>query len=226
MAKNYIDHLVRDGVNYPFLDRSKNLLNNPFFTVNQRGGTTWTESAGTNTYCVDRWKFVRGTVKKLSNGVNGVNFIAQSENYNRFLQIVDYTPALGETLTATMKCKVNSLTRGDNDGVRFAIGLGGNLTNVPNSWKQITETGEQELSFTFTATSAIAGKNNLAISVYVKPDSSVNIDIYAMKLERGAVSTLQYDYPENNEIELIKCATSTIEPADTYANKHLVFESN
>lgn len=162
-----------------------NLLDNPFFTVRQRGSGAFTSG-----YTVDRWKISGGnpTITPLTG--YGVT-LSQTTN-TAFEQLID--PALmsfcnGKTLTLSVYTSAGIFTGTGTlntsvsaYSIRFLLGTTGFRAGLYNSGT----------SYWF------ARIDNPSAGTY-------SVDIYAMKLELGSVSTLVNDTPPNYAEELAKC---------------------
>lgn len=166
-----------------------NLLDNAWFTVNQRGQSSYTTSIGTHIYTVDRWKTYSLSVDVIDNGVtltnvenNYVNFYSQQENYvlNKLLR---------KTLTLSVML---------SDGTIYS----GNITINNRSTEYILTDYRAYTSDTF-AIGILEDKGSWQIYVAVSPNKSVSIR--AVKLEIGSISTLSMDSAPNYAEELLKC---------------------
>ena len=226
MAYNSIDKMSKKNVNYWFADHAsshRNLFDNPFFTINSRGIDSTgvaTLTGSTNVFCLDRWKFVRGTVKVTDGVVNYSTTV--NEQFKRFCQGIQVKPNPGDELTVTFHGKINSIsgswyisTFGSSSGTNYQTS---NIVELPD------ETGEFWIEKTFNVPSAYDDSVPFGVGIYSGDASStIDIDIYSAKLERGNYSTLSMDYPPDYYTELIKCKTAAVESGDTEANKTIAF---
>lgn len=226
MANNSIDRIPRDNVNYWLVDHAakhRNLLDNPFFTVNSReiDSETGVTASGTNVFCLDRWKVNRGTVKTLATG--GVSYVnTDAGQYKRFFQSISTRPSARDELTITVHCKVNSIsgswyfsTFGADEGMNYQTS---NIIAIPST------AGEYWIEKTFYVLSGYTGLNAFGVGVYNNvAGNTIDIEIYCIKVERGNYSTLKMDYPPNYYDEVIKCKTATVDANDTEANKTILF---
>lgn len=165
---------------------NRNLLDNPFFTVNQRGATS---ASGTGAfthkkYRMDRWFTTYSLFPNTGSWdlTDGVLTIDNSGTTNRglFCQRVENHAWLnGKQVTAS---------------VLFADGTikSGTITRVDNRGQNLGISG---MSCEFSA------ENNLLVG----PSSGGTIAIKAVKLELGSYSTLANDAPPNYAEELTKC---------------------
>lgn len=158
-----------------------NLLDNPFYTINQCSFSSMAD--GTSGYTVDRWKKgTRGSASKLTNGVR----LSTSSTELWFTQVLPsdlVTALVGETVTLSVKCANLS-------GTWRLGGLGNNTRGNPT---------EGIFSVTFTVSSASNTEINISTT------STGSIDVLAVKLEKGTVSTLANDVPPDSGTELLKC---------------------
>lgn len=168
---------------------NENLIANPFFAVNQFGETSYGDS---DSRCVDLWKKINGNVSDCSlTGEAGINFKTK-ENTADFKRIQQKLICgrngfqEGETYTLSMVACVNSVL----GTVSFGLADG----NASRYSKVIsTASGEWELlTYTFTLGAYIAAPTVRIIASNSR-SASIDIDINAIKLERGSVSTLLND---------------------------------
>lgn len=162
-----------------------NLLQNPFFSVNQRGQSSY----ASNGYTVDRWRTTNsnGTVTVNSNGVT----LAANSNGNAFL--VQYTSDGYEgvyTYSAYIKgsgAGYIAVTNADRSTVLSSK----SFDNVGSNWTLI--------SGTFTTSGTAIG------TFTIRANSGTSIDIKSVKLEYGSCSTLANDATPDYWEELAKC---------------------
>lgn len=157
-----------------------NLLDNPWFTVNQRGLTTVTAS---NVYFVDRWKtYINSVVSQsysLSNGVITIdNTSSNSSVYFTQKAETSVLDALAnKTVTASVMLSDGTILSGTRT-YRSGSYISNDTINVYSSSSEI-------------------------IAIEVRAGKSVSIK--AVKLELGTVSTLSLDTAPNYATELLKC---------------------
>lgn len=159
---------------------NRNLLDNPWFTVNQRNFSSWDNTYGTMS--VDRWILSyssEGVTASFANGVmtfqsktgTGDGYIVQKfENPGDFVG-KQYTLSV---LMDDWSVKSGTITR--TSGIQWAY-----------------DDGSLRIGFESGGTFAVA-----AVGTYVAK-------IRAAKLELGSVSTLANDFPPNYAEELAKC---------------------
>lgn len=177
-----IDEVVAESAGKDQIS-NRNLLDNPFFTVNQRGETSY---AGSNKYTFDRWKLISAGGSEsaasvsISDGV--VTLDPDEDEYVLIAQAFEdylYNSIAGKVLTMSVLLSDDSIVTGtatftDKDtSVEFGTGTG---------YAFGFYTGQ---GFRVVATSDLA--------------------IKAVKLEIGSVSTLEMDVAPNYADELSKC---------------------
>lgn len=173
---------VDDAVDYALYNSNRNLLDNPWFTVNQRGFSSNTVSAAT--LCVDRWYIAR-CIASLSGNV--ISMTVSSGSANAYLaQHIDKTfinSLVGQTVTlsAIIDGTLRTLTgvvksNGDFNGV-VATGI------------------------TFALENHIAGYGEFV--VYISDTATHTIS--RVKLELGSYSTLANDVPPKKRSALADC---------------------
>lgn len=173
---------------------NRNLLDNPWFTVNQRSfsSASGDGTSAYSTFTVDRWKFIvnenrAGSIQLNNDGTitvtstSAVVYFAQEierDNFSKFLDGKELTLSVmlsdGTILSGTKKLTLNSsasinIITTDDWGARL---------------------------FSNSAT-----RIQVAIDIY----SSKSVTIKAVKLELGSVSTLAQDTAPNYQQELAKC---------------------
>ena len=172
-----------------------NLLDNLFFTINQRGFTSATATTST-VYCVDRWTLFAGgagagTLTKNADGTLTINNSSGTTNMYMRQPLLDLG-LTGKTVT------ISAMT---SDGtVYHATGV----VPAQNTSYQVvavaTITSTCEVGFTVAPTTL--SYPNL---VQISSNAGANVTLKAVKLELGTVSTLANDTPPNYADELAKC---------------------
>lgn len=168
---------------------NRNLLDNPFFTVNQRNFTSSTET--NNIYSVDRWYIARGTgtISKTSNGIT-INGVGASRE-TTFQQMIDCGDLTGRTVTLSvndggtirqMAGEVPARTASNNIFIRFTLRDGVS-------------------AFLY----AMATSSAYAYMLQFQVNAGYTLDLRAAKIELGSYSTLANDVPPNYGEELKKC---------------------
>lgn len=158
---------------------NRNLLDNPWFTVNQRGNTSGNFTATTK---IDRWRTSYATSYNGTWTLNdGILTITADSSYAYFVQrFEDYSFMSGKTLTASLMLSDGTIVSGT----------------------AVRTTGRNDLI-------SVAGKYGVYIAtsgeftIQVNPNQTLAIK--AAKLEYGSVSTLANDAPPCYAEELAKC---------------------
>lgn len=175
--------------NTDVINSNRNLLDNPWFTVNQRN---FTSSTGVNNiYSVDRWYIARGTgtISKTSNGIT-INGVGASRE-TTFQQMIDCGDLTGRTVTVSV-----------NDGgtIRQITGTVPARTTSNNIFIRFTlRDGVSAFLYAMATSSAYA------YMLQFQVNAGYTIDIRAVKLELGSYSTLANDVPPDYGEELAKC---------------------
>lgn len=171
-----------------------NILDNPWFTVNQRGQSTYSITGATGSFTLDRWKMGSWASKTSTMNIDsdgivfpaGVNYLRQTlENDLR-------TRLEGRTVTLSIDYE-SSVASGQ-------FGL-----VVDNAWDSTTvislKSGHNVDSKTFTFPSSTTS----VMAWLYAPENNTNLKIHSVKLETGSFSTLAADAPPNYQQELAKC---------------------
>ena len=161
----------------------ENLLDNPWFTVNQRGQSSYTDP-GNGKYTVDRWKIYNyNTLTVSSNGVSSIGLFQYFEEDR-------VKPLLGKTVTLSILFQ---------DGrIRYSSG------QLPNAFPSVdtvyikTNIGDNTWIYITLTSSKL-------LQVQIRNWSNQVIDVRAVKLEFGSISTLSMDTAPNYATELLKC---------------------
>lgn len=158
---------------------NENLLDNPWFTVNQRGATGGTIVA--HTPIVDRWKVDLGTGSPTwaltSSGIT-LNPATNSYAYI-YQQLADGSALVGKQLTVSVKLS--------------------NGTVLSTSFTRTSETNQ------FETKDNVRMGINASDRVAIYAMDGVSKTIRAVKLELGTVSTLALDVAPDYTTELLKC---------------------
>ncbi len=180
---------VDDAVDYALANSNRNLLDNPFFTVNQRN---FTSSTGVNNiYSVDRWYIARGTgtISKTNNGIT-INGVGASRE-TTFQQMIDCGDLTGRTV---------ALSVNDGGTIRQITGIVPARTTSNNIFIRFTlRDGVSAFLYAMAASSAYA------YMLQFQVNAGYTIDLRAVKLELGSYSTLANDVPPYYGEELRKC---------------------
>lgn len=155
-----------------------NLLDNPFFQVNQRSFTSGDFGTGSNGFTVDRWRCHRSIIT-----VNADGSITFKPNLNSF--------GLNQAIE----------TRKMEQGRTYT--LSANIGGVIYSWS-FEWTGQATYSPYIYNSARFYIQTGSAFDMYLVTNSE-EITVYSMKLELGSVSTLANDTPPDYGTELAKC---------------------
>ncbi|MBQ0079704.1 MAG: hypothetical protein KBS66_07445 [Eubacterium sp.] len=162
-----------------------NLLDNPWFTINQRGQSVYT----TDGYCYDRWALDSASVGS-GGSVGGITLLARGDGYCGIRQKLDsLSNFIGAEMTFSVldsSHHVHSMT-----------------FTCPNN-------GDPRVDRTFTLTNGVTWRfsiqaNNGIWDLQIKNNTKNSSVFIAMKLELGSVSTLENDSAPNYAEELLKC---------------------
>ena len=162
-----------------------NLLDNPWFTVNQKGFTSG--SAAQNSTPIDRWQ-VRFNATVLALTPNGLNITNSTDNHG-IAQLLDIPTDYTTTFTFSMLL---------SDGTIYT---------KTGTFQTDTSGQTQVISSPFSVYMGLWTINGkLAPAIYLSGNSSTeSFTITALKLEVGTVSTLALDSAPNYATELMKC---------------------
>lgn len=163
-----------------------NLLDNPFFTVRQRGNGPFSSS-----YSADRW-FAAGGGLQVTLGDGGATLVFSS-TYRELRQYIE-NPTYYANGTYTMSVKVTGYTSSGEIRMQVHDGAGTSIA-------QFTFSGNGIHTYTFTT-----GANGIGrLGLYNILNASATMTVEAVKLERGSVSTLANDVPPELITERSKC---------------------
>ena len=226
-TKSEIDVLLDDKANVTAIT-NPNLLDNPWFTVNQRGFTTGTEA--TKMYTVDRW-FINNSKATFSNGIIEVELGSGGGNIRpRFSQFTEHSIKTGQKYTLTVIAKVN--VESGNDAPNLVLTKSdGSYYGSKYGYLQLHETGNnyETFSYSFAPTEDV---DNCGVAIISSVTTSVKqstVSIKTIKLELGSVSTLAMDTAPNYQQELAKCQryfqkfTGDFNSAYAYTTNYLFF---
>ena len=210
------------NVNYS----NRNLLDNPFFTVNSRGQSSYV----TTDYTIDRWRGHSGNppsipiVEIIDKGIR----ISCSDTYD-YQWLHEF---FGEEMTTKFAGKKLTLSL-SYEKTENTILLGISAKNKKNTsttygnkyYDDVSELPQKGIIHkTFTMPQILEDNAGLQIAISVSNGAAINNEyiVRAIKLELGSVSTLANDTIPDYGSEFVKCVTSTADPKDTYANKTLL----
>ena len=168
-----------------------NLLDNSWFTINQRGLDTYSTPSSGKRFTVDRWaENYHATVVK---NTNGVTITSDSSGDNADLgQTIEnlYSYLVGKLVTASVMLQ-NGKIYSKSDVLNANL-VGAIRFDLENGFKCDVNTNS---SSSYLGFYIYSGANNPNASIAVR----------AVKLEFGGVSTLAMDCPPNYTTELEKC---------------------
>lgn len=164
---------------------NRNLLDNPWFTVRQRGNGPFTGNGVTG---IDRWKTTNAnsTVK----GNDGYITLTAASGGNGFIRQI-FPEALYGTYTYSAYIRGSGAGYVSVNNSDFSVISSKTFSNPGNDWVLITGT--------FTTS------GNGAECFSIRCNAGTSVDIKCAKLELGSVSTLANDAPPNYAEELAKC---------------------
>lgn len=172
-----------------------NILDNPWFTINQRGQSSYS-TTGAN-YTFDRWYSYEGDTSVVQNsdgsitlgaveGVTKTVYLRQKiENTNKLL---------GRTLTISLL---------KDDGT-IVTATGDVPSTVPTTQTDVAIAYIKENDLTI-GTISITFLANSYLTASIAAYAGASLTIRAVKLEVGSISTLAMDVAPDYTIELIKC---------------------
>lgn len=171
-----------------------NLLDNPWFTVNQRGNTFYQTENG---YCVDRWILGKGAfTARETNAPYGVlqTRVANTNGWLRQKTEFELDTTKPITYSAIISASVTS-------DYGFALKFSNMDDYNDSKIKWFPTTANQKVLVHFTDLPF----KNTAFEVVANAGASSTVKIYALKVELGTVSTLAMDTEPNYQQELAKC---------------------
>jgi len=189
-----------DEVNADKADKTQitnpNLLDNPWFTVNQRGQSSYTYS-NAQIYTIDRWALnYSGSVTKNTDGsITVANSNDTQVQLRQFFESDVVKNLQGRTVT--LSCIVDSYL-GANNKIRI------------RETKNNVFAKEIGVSISSTGIVSVTGTigndtDGLEVNILTFGGGSHSSTIKAVKLELGSISTLALDTAPNYATELLKC---------------------
>lgn len=197
--------IASDGShNFSTAGSNRNLLDNPWFTVNQRGFTT---NAGTNNVrCVDRWLINSGGGTGGATTLNddGTMTLTAGSSYQSFQQTIEIVPSalVGKTMTVSVL-----LQDGTIESKSFV---------VPAQTSSLQEIGRlASVKYRVFVYLSATGTNTIIPQIQVFAGNTITVR--AVKLEIGSVSTLANDAPPELSIARIPCYENHLRLKGQYA---------
>ena len=168
-----------------------NLLDNPWFTVNQRGEVTYNTPWGMS---VDRWRTDQGIALTVTNsGVQITNSHA-TDWRNLYMQVLeeDYKNLVGRPITMSVMLSDGTIKSGT-------------ITAPPMATSQIEMYPIVDGGTFGAGMFMIYNQSPIAAQYYIGIPAGGTLNIRAVKIELGTVSTLGLDTAPNYEEELLRC---------------------
>lgn len=191
----------------------ENLLDNPWFTVNQRGQSSYTDS-GNGKYTVDRWYLLGNTTGTATINVlnKGISFTVSNDAvFDRFLQRIDNPFLYGKEVTISLII----------DSVIYSA-----RCTVPSakasSWQSIFMHLSNGFTIELAVVPSVVTTYDFDLSIHGPKDNTAHI-IEAVKLELGSISTLAMDTAPNYATELLKCQRYFLRIKATAASNWMLF---
>lgn len=189
-----------------------NLIDNPWFTVNQRRRNSLPSVS--YAYWMDRWKTKDLTYSDIHCGLDSYG-----------LKIPSYS-GYGQTLIKQYigPEKINKFNRRYTLSVMYSDGSIESETGIiptPTSTSSAVISFESQKGISLELAN-IGTTGNYEVRIVVESGIPSEIIIRAVKLELGDVSTLAQDVMPDYATELLKCQMSTIDSQDIYANRNVI----
>lgn len=179
---------------------NRNLLDNPFFTINQRGASSYDASTSAK-YTLDRWWSIFANVEVTEDGV--VLSSPSGLAYAAFLR----QAIIGEKALRGKKCTfsidVAEITGTCNISIIKATGM--NAGQVSIGVLDFTTTGIHTLTVTIPDDAESNTYPYLMVAISAKNIGISSLKIRSAKFEEGEHSTLALDAEPNYATELLKC---------------------
>lgn len=157
-----------------------NLLDNPFFTINQRSFTTQDFGSSGNGYTVDRWKAYRSVVTVKTDGS------------------LDVTPNTGD-YGLSQFFDASRLVVGDTYTV--SANVGGDI----HTWTFVYSTSAEYSTREADGSRFYRHTGSGICDIWFCGTANTTYNLRSMKLEKGSVSTLANDAPPDYWAEWAKC---------------------
>lgn len=174
---------------------NRNLLDNPWFTVNQRGQSRYSGSE----YAVDRWK----TANSVMVVNNGYITFSSANTWGNIYQLLNYSSEYANK-TFTMSIEISADSQVSD--LLFAMQYMENgVTEKTIKQSTISVTSDRQIvTMEFTMPNLTAN-DLLKFRIGNIHGLNEEIKIYRAKLELGTISTLANDLAPNYAEELLKC---------------------
>lgn len=188
-----------------------NLLDNPWFTVNQRGASSYSAGA----YTVDRWILGAGALEARSTASPYIvlqTLVANTNAWMRQKTEFDLDTTKEITYSAIIESSVTS-----EYGFSLKMSNMDDLSQSKTKWFSTTANERVVISMT-----ELPFKNT-AFEVVNNSQANASAKVYALKVELGSVSTLANDTAPNYAEELAKCQRYFVRYASTANNSSISF---
>lgn len=169
-----------------------NLLDNPWFTINQRGKSSYISSGG-QIYTVDRWGMGSNNVScDVTNDIITLTHADNTNNGDLFQRVETskFKDIVGKSITASIML---------SDGSIYS--QSGIMPTIESTNKTVVDFAIGNTGYKM---SVVARTSNILVPIYCTV-ANATISIKAVKLELGSVSTLAMDTAPNYATELLKC---------------------
>lgn len=179
------------AVNIPWNGTNENLLDNPWFTINQRGAVTYNTAWGMS---VDRWHTDQSITLTVTNsGVQIANSHA-TDWRNLYMQILeeDYKNLVGRPITMSVMLSDGTIKSGT-------------ITAPPMATSQLEQYNIIDGGTFAGGMFTLYNQSPIVVQYYVGIPAGGTLNIRAVKIELGTVSTLGLDTAPNYQQELAKC---------------------
>ena len=219
---NYNPYILINGLQTNILITNENLLDNAWFTINQRGITEYNVEGGTSdivapTYICDRWLVPNRANDTTADFDNGREI---------YVGVQDGIPFEGIKITSSRNADSDPVSSVQNSTIVQILSknITKYITNQPvtisakyskgdNAEQQIryastlnfVEPLEVTLSDDWKITLIPQGSGNAIFKISATDSNDAPINIHAVKLEIGRESTLSLDIPPKYNEELLKC---------------------
>lgn len=168
-----------------------NLLDNPWFTINQRGASSYSSNAN-SIYTVDRWKIDSNGVATVTPKSVGIGITRTDGYYASFFQLIEKS-RFRDNQTYTLSILFSDGHIESKSGV---------IADSQSQTRYIqTDAYNDMVGFVDTW----ASSTMYTVGIYNTSGTTNEVVIIAVKLEIGSISTLALDTAPNYATELLKC---------------------
>ena len=177
---------------------------NPYFIINQRGGSSYSNVSGLVPNTVDMWA-VTATNMTVTPKEGGGITVVDSTGANAQLRQPMNPDELpwGKTITVSA-----SVTTGASAATFKIAGWDSDTNSTSGWWSSTTITVPANTTQIITNTHTLGTKKNY-VGIYIYTMGAATYDINGVKFEEGSISTLEFDLAngirKNKGDELLKC---------------------